>query len=297
MANLPETASYDAGVYQLETTDPVIGGADGVDNAGARNLANRTAYLKAHVDLLETIVSQADAEAGVSTTLKGWTALRVKQAITALHSLGSLINVQLFTSGTATYTPTAGTNKIVVEVIGGGGAGSGAATTTTTYSSGGGGGSGAYAKKTLTSGFSGATVTVGAGGVPVSGLGGGNGSTSSFGSLVTATGGYGGAKGGPATVTFLAQGGGGAVLPTSGDINAGGAAATCGWSNYTDAYVLGGTGGSTIFGGGGFGSANAIGGNGIAPGAGGGGSSNITSKSASSGGAGAAGIVIVWEYV
>jgi len=83
MANLPETATYDAGVYQLETTDPVIGGADGKDNASARNLANRTAYLKARVDLMETIVSQADAEAGISTTLKGWNALRVRQAIQA----------------------------------------------------------------------------------------------------------------------------------------------------------------------------------------------------------------------
>jgi hypothetical protein len=83
MANLPETATYDAGVYQIETTDAVIGGVDGIDNAGARNLANRTAYLKAHVDLMETIVSQVDAEARVSTILKGWTAQRVGQAIAA----------------------------------------------------------------------------------------------------------------------------------------------------------------------------------------------------------------------
>jgi hypothetical protein len=81
MANLPETATYDAGVYQLETTDPVIGGADGVDNAGARNLANRTAYLKSHVDLMETIVPQVEAEARTATTLRGWTAQRVGQAI------------------------------------------------------------------------------------------------------------------------------------------------------------------------------------------------------------------------
>jgi hypothetical protein len=83
MSNLPESATYDAGVYQIETTDPVIGGADGKDNASARNLANRTAYLKAHVDLMETIVSQADAEAGISEILKGWNALRVHQAIMA----------------------------------------------------------------------------------------------------------------------------------------------------------------------------------------------------------------------
>jgi hypothetical protein len=50
MANLSETAIYDAGVYQLETTDPLLGGASGVLNSATKNLANRTAYLKAQTD-------------------------------------------------------------------------------------------------------------------------------------------------------------------------------------------------------------------------------------------------------
>jgi len=53
MANVTETATFDAGVYQLETTDPVVGGASGVSNTPHKNLANRTTYLKAHVDALE----------------------------------------------------------------------------------------------------------------------------------------------------------------------------------------------------------------------------------------------------
>ena len=53
MANLTETSTYDAGVYQLETTDPVTGGSSGVANSPHKNLANRTNYLKAHVDALE----------------------------------------------------------------------------------------------------------------------------------------------------------------------------------------------------------------------------------------------------
>lgn len=53
MANLPESTTYDAGVYQLETTDPVVGGPSGVSNAPLKNLANRTNYLKAHVDAIE----------------------------------------------------------------------------------------------------------------------------------------------------------------------------------------------------------------------------------------------------
>jgi len=53
MANVPESPIYDAGVYQLELLDPVQGGAAGVSNKPGINLANRTAYLKQHVDALE----------------------------------------------------------------------------------------------------------------------------------------------------------------------------------------------------------------------------------------------------
>lgn len=53
MASLPESSTFDAGVYQLELTDPVIGGPSGVSNAPLKNLANRTKYLKDHVDAIE----------------------------------------------------------------------------------------------------------------------------------------------------------------------------------------------------------------------------------------------------
>lgn len=54
MANLPETPVWEEGIYQLETTDPVQGGPDGVDNLPNKQLANRTAYLKGRLDKLET---------------------------------------------------------------------------------------------------------------------------------------------------------------------------------------------------------------------------------------------------
>jgi hypothetical protein len=53
MANLPELVQYDAGVYQIETSDPVLGGPSGVTNAPLKNLTNRTAFLKSRVDMLE----------------------------------------------------------------------------------------------------------------------------------------------------------------------------------------------------------------------------------------------------
>ena len=55
--NLPETASWDAGVYQLETTDPVLGGATGASNKAAINLANRTVWLKNYCDTLAASIT------------------------------------------------------------------------------------------------------------------------------------------------------------------------------------------------------------------------------------------------
>lgn len=53
MANLQEVVSWDTGVYQLETNDPVLGGPGGTSNKQAQALANRTAYLKKHTDDIE----------------------------------------------------------------------------------------------------------------------------------------------------------------------------------------------------------------------------------------------------
>lgn len=64
MANLPETITWETGIYQLETTDPVLGGPDGIDNLQAKQLANRTRYLKQHVDNLE---SGATVPPGIAT--------------------------------------------------------------------------------------------------------------------------------------------------------------------------------------------------------------------------------------
>lgn len=54
MANLTESSTFDPGVYQLETSNPVLGGPGGVANSQAQALANRTKYLKTHVDDLES---------------------------------------------------------------------------------------------------------------------------------------------------------------------------------------------------------------------------------------------------
>lgn len=61
MATLTEANSWEAGIYQLELTDPVVGGADGLSNLQAKQLANRTLYLKTLVDALGTGKQPLDA--------------------------------------------------------------------------------------------------------------------------------------------------------------------------------------------------------------------------------------------
>ena len=50
MANLPEEAAWRSGIYQIEMTDPVVGGPDGISNIQARQLGDRTAHLKQELD-------------------------------------------------------------------------------------------------------------------------------------------------------------------------------------------------------------------------------------------------------
>ncbi|HCA1611234.1 TPA: phage tail protein [Citrobacter freundii] len=50
MANLPETPQWEDGIYQIEVSDPVLGGPDGISNRQAKQLAKRTSYLKQQVE-------------------------------------------------------------------------------------------------------------------------------------------------------------------------------------------------------------------------------------------------------
>jgi len=216
-------------------------------------------------------------------------------------SPGALINVQTFaTPGTYTYTPTPGTQKIMVEVLGGGGSGGSVGATNSSQSAGaGGGGSGAYAKSYLTSGFSGGvTVVVGAGGAAsAAGPNNGNaGGTSSFGTLMVAPGGGGGYGITPNSTPGFVGGSPPVAIATGGNIlnamsNQGG------FGFYlTPVFRGGGAGASSPFGGGGTGVASGGGAAGRTPGSGGGGAGIPAGTAAAAGGAGAPGIVIIHEY-
>jgi hypothetical protein len=60
MATLTETATYTLGIYQLEKSDAADAGTggDGISNQQAKDLANRTAYLKSHVDAIEGRINE-----------------------------------------------------------------------------------------------------------------------------------------------------------------------------------------------------------------------------------------------
>lgn len=217
---------------------------------------------------------------------------------------GRLINVQIFTAN-GTYTPTAGTNSVVVEGVGGGGGSGGnpaQAAGAGGMSAAGSGGS--YARARYTSGFSGATVTVGASGTAGnSTTAGGNGGATSFGSLMSCPGGIGGSIGGTSTSVAGVTG---AAAPSACTVTGGttiasirGAAGGGGFASVSGGASVSGSGGGSALGLGGPGLGSNGSYNGQAGSGYGGGASGAYSGSsggATTGGAGTAGIVIVYEY-
>ena len=85
MANLKETSVWEPGIYQFETSDPVMGGENGVDNRPPRQLANRTLWLKDQVAALNTkIPSQATASTpGIAKLVNNLTGGGTDAALTA----------------------------------------------------------------------------------------------------------------------------------------------------------------------------------------------------------------------
>ncbi|MHC8349193.1 glycine-rich domain-containing protein [Pseudomonas sp. RT4P38] len=231
MADLPESPDWAPGVYQLETSDPVLGGPEGITNLPAKQLANRTSWLKKKIDAFLDgtgipFASQPEAENG-SDTNKPMNALRVFQAIRAkvvqataeAAGIARIATQRLIQAGTDDHTivtPKAlaaafpfrgikvyssageftwdvpsGVTKAWVTVIGAGGGGARIAILPGPS----GGSGGGIAKKLVDlTGATSVIVKVGAGGIggKVDGTAGTDGGNSAFGKNPWATGGYGG---------------------------------------------------------------------------------------------------------
>lgn len=228
-------------------------------------------------------------------------------------NVGSPTRVRIFTTpGTGTYTPTAGTTRILVELVGGGGGGGCVVSNGTAGNkgAGAGGSGGAYAKVLYIVGTAGISYFIGTGGLGATVVApGGNGTASTFStgaSMLTSPGGSGGGSvstglnGG----FLITQGGFNAVLPTgpSSILVAVGGAGSPGIT-MSNTVATSGSGGSSFFGGGGYGFTNAgvgpaegNGNVGLSYGSGGGGALMNTSTGTFIGGAGANGVLYITEF-
>lgn len=106
MADLPEVNNWEPGIYQLETSDPVLGGPEGIDNQQAKQLANRTQWLRDQIQKILDGVTTIGKAAQLATART----LRFKGAATGSGtydgSADTEITLALVDSGVAagTYT-------------------------------------------------------------------------------------------------------------------------------------------------------------------------------------------------
>ena len=248
-----------------------------------------------------------------------WTVVRAQEGTTALDfttgdkaelrltaggladiQFGRLLGIQTFTTaGTFTYTPTRGTTSVIIEAVGGGGGSAGLmAATTDKVSMNCGGNSGDYAKGYFTSGFAGATVTVGGGGdagtsSPTAGSPGGD---TTVGSIIFCNGGQQSSVSGLATI-FTSGSTKMAILPNgdrmSSIITGGNIAAINGEGGSMGLYISAAATRNSQ------GGTNPLGYAGGLPrgyGYGGNGSVRLNGSGTGPGQAGKNGAVIIWEY-
>ncbi len=66
MGNYAGDVVFHANIYTVETTDPVLGGASGVSNQSPKELADRTAFLKAIADAIGAGLAQSNEPVRIS---------------------------------------------------------------------------------------------------------------------------------------------------------------------------------------------------------------------------------------
>jgi hypothetical protein len=231
-------------------------------------------------------------------------------AVPTWAAMGALLNIQVLTTS-GTYTPTSGTSRALVILVGGGGGGGGCGSTTNSaynYNFGAGGGSGGCVYAFINNVSGNYVYTIGAAGtagaVAAAGGNGGNTTFTNGATVYTAGGGGGGSA---VTNATAAQGAGGAGgTAANGILNIPGAPGLSGhiFGTY-NAIAYGnagsGAGANSIFGSGGRAPAAASGARTVGnagTGYGSGGSGGISNGAIGTigGGAGTAGVIVIYEY-
>ncbi|EGY51996.1 phage tail protein [Neisseria shayeganii] len=120
MANLREQSLWEEGVYQIETSDPVMGGENGVSNRPLRQLANRTQWLKTEAARLERLIGTnlSTVNQGLSGKVDKTTQVTAGAGLTGGGALGGNIQIQMGTPGKLNGTTTnwAGSNTHTHEI-------------------------------------------------------------------------------------------------------------------------------------------------------------------------------------
>jgi hypothetical protein len=121
MANVTETATFDAGVYRIENNDFVIGGEDGIANKAVKNLANRTLYLKEAIETEATNRNNADADLqdqiGIEVAARTAADIALQNAINAaIDGLKQKPDVMAATTANITLSGTQTVDGIALSV-------------------------------------------------------------------------------------------------------------------------------------------------------------------------------------
>lgn len=98
-ANLTESAQWENGIYRIELSDPVQGGENGIDNRQAKQLGNRTLYLKQQLESANAVIatntsqiSSVDSRINTNTTDISALNSRVNTHTSQLSTLDDRIN-------------------------------------------------------------------------------------------------------------------------------------------------------------------------------------------------------------
>lgn len=216
MADLPEANQWTPGVYQIETSDPVVGGPEGVTNLPIKQLSNRTVWLKGKFESLKIIadkvVQATEKAAGIAriathAAVKAGTETGTTVTPKHLASLFPFRGCAVFSEPEIyTWKVPSGVTQAWVVVIGAGGGG---ARSITLPGPSGGSGGGIARKLVDLRGVTTVDITVGAGGKGATEMDttGGAGGASFFGNFVYATAGLGGRLDGKAPHGGIGHGG------------------------------------------------------------------------------------------